>query len=149
MIRKFHHLKTSSWRNSLSSTTLTSRPQIHNFAKITLSTLALCRFLGKILLKYLLKYFPEKYFLRILNIYADVWIRKRGSRGVAHVAISPWWSVKKSLKCLYEDKVILLRIAIFMPKSALGPYLSIHMPLWIEFNQSYSYEFTLPHQFSF
>ena len=26
---------------------------------------------------------------------------------------------KKSLKCLYEDKVILLRIAIFMPRSAL------------------------------
>ena len=31
-------------------------------------------------------------------------VSKRGSRGVAHVAISLQWSVKYPLKCLYKDK---------------------------------------------
>ena len=42
-----------------------------------------------------------------------------GSRVVAPVAISPRWSVKWPLKCLYKGKVVLFRIAVLMAKSVL------------------------------
>ena len=52
---------------------------------------------------------------------------KRGSRGGSSCSyITVMECKKKSLKCLYEDKVILLRTAIFMPRSALILYM-----LWV------------------
>ena len=52
---------------------------------------------------------------------------KCGSRGVAHEAISPRWSVKPSLKFLYIDKVI----SIVFLSSCLDP------PLYLQLKEFY------------
>ena len=59
------------------------------------------------------------------------WQNKCESRGVAHVAISPWWSVNKSLTCLYKTINYLHRSAVYMSRSVLAKYtlLDIILPL--------------------